>query len=45
MVEDQVFKSIKVYNPKNKDIIFPDFGLAWVDHQQQIEQVEENKNE
>ena len=45
MAEDQVFKSLKNYNRKKKEIIFPDVDLAWVDQQQQINQIEEKKDE
>ena len=46
MAKEQVFKSLKIYNLKKKEIIFPGVNLAGVDHhQQQIEKIEENKDD
>ena len=45
MLEEQGFKSLKFYNKNNKEIVFPDIYSAGVDHQQQIEQSEENKDD
>ena len=44
MAEQQVFKSLKFYNNK-KEMISPDDYLIGVDHQQQIEKIDENKDE
>ena len=45
MLEEQGFKSLKFYNKNNKEIVLPDIYLAGVDHQQQIEKSEENKDD
>ena len=45
MEEWQGFKSLKYYNRKNREIIFPGVNLAGVDHQQKMEKNEETKDE
>ena len=45
MEEWQEFKSLKYYNRKSREIIFPGVNLAGVDHQQQMEKTEETKDE
>ena len=45
MEEWQGFKSLKYYNRKSREIIFPGVNLARVDHQQQMKKTEETKDE
>ena len=42
MVEDHGFKSLKIYNKKERNY-FPGVDLAGVDHQQQIEKSKKTK--
>ena len=42
MAEEQGFRSLKLYSLKKKEIISPDVDLAGVEHQQQLEQIEES---
>ena len=44
MAQDLGLKSLKFYNNK-KEMISPDDYLIGVDHQQQIEKIDENKDE
>ena len=45
MTGEQGFKSLNFYNKKKKEFIFPYVDLEGVDHQKQIEEMEENKYE
>ena len=44
MLEDQGFKSLKVYNQRKKIYDFPGVDLAGADHQK-IEQIEESEDQ